>query len=59
MGEGAGASNYQQQEQMMESVQKEMREMKLLYESRIRELNEEVNNRMRNLQRVERQNIQL
>jgi hypothetical protein len=38
--EGAGASNYQQQEQMMESVQKEMREMKQIYESRMRELNE-------------------
>jgi len=43
----------------MESVQKEMREMKQLYESRIRELNEELQNRMRNLQRTERQNIQL
>lgn len=38
----------------MESVQKEMREMKQQYDARIRELNEELQNRMRNLQRVER-----
>ena len=44
---------------MMESVKKEMREMKQAYESRIRDMNEELQNRMRNLQRVERQNLQL
>lgn len=39
---------------MIESVQKEMREMKHQYENKIRELNEELQSRMRNLQRVER-----
>lgn len=39
---------------MIESVQKEMREMRQNYEAKIRELNEELQTRMRNLQRVER-----
>lgn len=43
----------------MESVQKEMREMKQIYEGRMRELNDQLQDRMRNLQRVERQNVQL
>jgi hypothetical protein len=43
----------------MESVQKEMRDMKQQYDQRIRELNEELQTRMRNLQRVERKNVSL
>jgi hypothetical protein len=44
---------------MMESVQKEMREMKQIYDGRMRELNDQLQDRMRNLQRVERQNLSL
>ncbi len=43
----------------MESVQKEMREMKQIYDGRMRELNDQLQDRMRNLQRVERQNLSL
>lgn len=43
----------------VEQLQREMRDLKAQYETKLRELSEELNMRTRLLQRSERQNIQL
>ncbi|CDW77669.1 UNKNOWN [Stylonychia lemnae] len=54
----SGDSGSNQSEQV-EQLQREIRDQKQHYEQKIRDLNEELNNRTRMFQRTERQNIQL